>query len=305
MPESGTRAKPAAAKQSRARKTESAENGDTVAGVKSPPTNCFFRGGNSEALVGPVLRGNRRLDPAPHQPPPPPGALSRRLEQGMFFPETRRPQRASVRYAPRRAGLRRARDLFRGGPAARAGRAGAMGRDRIASVGFARALSQLIFDFDLGARRAVAAHHAGRKPPPDPAAKARSHGISENDRRQRPARRRADRAHSLVAAGEPLRAPLRRCSCRRFPSATSRRYRKQNAKAVYSSITCAIRKAPQHPLYPRSRENAPVSTPIAWEELSNTCGLIISTSKRCPVLRHPRVDPWRDFDAKRREYNRR
>jgi len=52
----------------------------------------------------------------------------------------------------------------------------------------------------------------------------------------------------------------------------------------------------------RSRENAPVSTPIDWEELSKDVRFDYFNVKTVPErLRRLRVDPWRDFDAKRRE----
>ena len=52
----------------------------------------------------------------------------------------------------------------------------------------------------------------------------------------------------------------------------------------------------------RSRENAPVSTPIAWEELSKDVRFDYFNVKTVPErLRRLRVDPWRDFEAKRRE----
>jgi bifunctional non-homologous end joining protein LigD len=50
----------------------------------------------------------------------------------------------------------------------------------------------------------------------------------------------------------------------------------------------------------RSRKNAPVSTPIAWEELAKDVRFDYFNVKTVPArVRRLRVDPWRDFEAKR------
>ena len=158
---------------------------------------------------------------------------------------------------------------------------------------------RLIFDFDpddgvawkeLVTGVELAAHAAGR---------ARPRRLSQDDRRQGPARRRADPRDARLGRrrkASPARSPTSWCA--RSPTASPRPCRRRGARARSSSTTCATPKAP-----PRSRRtpcarapNAPVSMPIAWEELAKDVRFDHFNVRNAESrLAKQKRDPWRDF----------
>ena len=233
------------------------------------------RGEARQARPRALLRRDRRLDPAASsRPPAGAGALSRRLEQAMLFPEARRQERQRRGHARRSAGGQGHGHLFRRQFAAGAGRAGAMGRGRAASVGLedaeARSARSSDLRFRSGRRR-----RAGSKSSKPSACCARCSTISGSRAfSRRPAARACTSSCRSVRRSTGTQAKgftkavadlLVGTFPDRFIATLSKAQRKgkifidylRNAEGATAIAPYAI----------RARAKAPVSTPIAWKEL--------------------------------------
>ncbi len=179
----------------------------------------------------------------------------------------------------------------------------AMGRDRAASVGLARAAARSSGppDLRLRSRRRAALRGPGsrRAAPAYAALRGRPHGLSQDHRRQGAARRVADPRDAGVGRREGVHQGVSPTfSCARSRTGSRPRSPRSGARGRSSSTTCATPKAP--PRSPRMASGLARTRRCRRRSIgpssSATCASTTYNIRNVPErVRKLARDPWREF----------
>ena len=161
---------------------------------------------------------------------------------------------------------------------------------------------RILFDLDPGEGVAWRADAGRRQPDARAARAARPEELPEDERRQGPARRRADHAEGRLGHREGAREDDRRAhGARPFPSASSSRAARRTASARSSSTTCATPSA-RPPPAPGRRAPGPASACRC--RASGTSSRELTSGAHWTIRNvHERIeeksDAWRDYATTR------